>query len=113
MQTQPTGICPRCGDANFYTNLACSGCGARLPWANAVDPALRVLPQEVPASGLRWGRVAGAGLAIGLTGGLAYAAAKWLQARQAEEEAGLAPLDDTLPPAPLLDAPAAATEDGI
>ena len=32
----PTGTCPRCGEHNLYTNLACTVCGARLPWADAI-----------------------------------------------------------------------------
>jgi DNA-directed RNA polymerase subunit M/transcription elongation factor TFIIS len=36
MSTQ-TGACPKCGDLNSYTSLACSGCGGRLPWADALD----------------------------------------------------------------------------
>ena len=31
-----TGHCPRCGDANPYTAMVCTGCGSRLPWADAI-----------------------------------------------------------------------------
>jgi hypothetical protein len=36
-----TGKCHRCGDDNPYTNIVCSGCGSRLPWADALDEERR------------------------------------------------------------------------
>jgi len=35
------GQCARCGDTNSHNNLACDGCGSRLPWADALDDARR------------------------------------------------------------------------
>lgn len=43
------GSCPRCGDANAYTNLVCSGCGSRLPWAATVHNVRQsAAPMPVP-----------------------------------------------------------------
>ena len=35
------GQCAKCGDENLYSSIACSGCGARLPWADAVKDRAR------------------------------------------------------------------------
>ena len=35
------GQCAKCGDENLYSSIACSGCGARLPWADAVSDKAR------------------------------------------------------------------------
>lgn len=35
------GQCAKCGDENPYSSIACSGCGARLPWADAVSDKAR------------------------------------------------------------------------
>ena len=36
------GQCARCGDENPYTGIVCSGCGSRLPWAEASTTARRM-----------------------------------------------------------------------
>ncbi|MDQ3813619.1 MAG: hypothetical protein M3347_06675 [Armatimonadota bacterium] len=96
---QNKGFCPRCGDANPYTNLVCSGCGARLPWADAVDPALHTSTPSSGSSQSQWGKVAGAGLAIGVTGGLALALFKWYQANKQQEEEYDEPEETEMPSA--------------
>ena len=35
------GQCAKCGDENPYSSIVCSGCGARLPWADAVKDRAR------------------------------------------------------------------------
>lgn len=35
------GQCAKCGDENPYSSIVCSGCGARLPWADAVSDKAR------------------------------------------------------------------------
>ena len=35
------GQCDRCGDTNSLEDLACTGCGGRLPWADAATAARR------------------------------------------------------------------------
>jgi hypothetical protein len=35
------GNCARCGEADAYRNVVCTGCGSRLPWADALDEARR------------------------------------------------------------------------
>lgn len=45
------GQCAKCGALNDYTSLACSACGARLPWAGAVSPSqARTQPLTQPLS---------------------------------------------------------------
>jgi PAS domain S-box-containing protein len=36
-QISSVGCCPSCGASNEYTQLACESCGARLPWAAALE----------------------------------------------------------------------------
>lgn len=49
--TTQTGTCPRCGELNSYSSIACSGCGGRLPWAEALedDRRQRIAAQEAAA----------------------------------------------------------------
>jgi hypothetical protein len=35
--TQGLGQCPKCGELNTYSTTVCVMCGARLPWADALD----------------------------------------------------------------------------
>jgi hypothetical protein len=37
MRPQVRGVCPKCTTPNPYTSMFCSLCGARLPWAAAVQ----------------------------------------------------------------------------
>jgi len=43
-----TGNCPQCAAANEYTTPACHACGARLPWAAALERA------SAPAGTATW-----------------------------------------------------------
>lgn len=49
MQNETEGVCPRCGDSNSYSSIACSSCGSRLPWANAVSVAHKKAVEETAA----------------------------------------------------------------
>lgn len=45
------GQCAKCGDENPYSSIVCSGCGARLPWADAVkDRAQATASTHAPLS---------------------------------------------------------------
>lgn len=40
-----TDVCPRCGELNSVSHLACDACGSRLPWADkAARPRVVVIP---------------------------------------------------------------------
>lgn len=41
------GICPHCLDRNPYTEIVCSGCGARLPWADNVLANRQTAPPTI------------------------------------------------------------------
>jgi len=50
MQTSSSstrGQCAKCGSLNDYTALACSDCGARLPWASAVASSSQAMTQPL------------------------------------------------------------------
>ena len=50
MQTSSSsaqGQCSKCQTLNDYTSLACSMCGARLPWASAVVPPRQATTQPL------------------------------------------------------------------
>src|SRR5688572_7339707 len=52
--TQYNGLCSECGRFNPRTNLICSNCGARLPWADALEKSQleqRVARAPVTAAG--------------------------------------------------------------
>jgi hypothetical protein len=49
---QKLGTCDACGDENPYSNIVCTGCGARLPWADTLSPPSPKKASCIPQSAI-------------------------------------------------------------
>lgn len=50
MHSEEMGHCSHCGSENLYNAANCTGCGWRLPWADAIEAARASAAQPMPRS---------------------------------------------------------------